>query len=162
MLSSARVRVAPIVPRQARAMLAGTPEPDLAWADGFPLPSVRGALERIVAAAAAGRSLEPYFAYVIVRLADGLAIGDVGFHGPPDADGAVEIGYALVPVARGSGLATEATGLLVAWACGQPGVRTSSARVDPANAPSRCVLERLGFAPDGEVGGLERFLLIPP
>jgi RimJ/RimL family protein N-acetyltransferase len=162
MLSSARLRVAPIAPRHARAMLAGTPEPDLAWADGFPLPSVRGALERIVAAAAAGRSLEPYFAYVVVRRADGLAIGDVGFHGPPDADGEVEIGYALVPAARGAGLATEATGLLVTWACGQPGVRRVSARVSPANVPSRRVLERLGFARDGEVGGLERFLLIPP
>jgi len=161
MLSSARLRVAPIAPRQARAMLAGTPEPDLDWADGFPLPSVRGALERIVAAAAAGRSLEPYFAYVVVRRADGLAIGDVGFHGPPDADGEVEVGYALVPAARGSGLATEATGLLVTWACEQPGVRRVSARVSPANAPSRRVLERLGFARDGEVGGLERFLLIP-
>jgi RimJ/RimL family protein N-acetyltransferase len=161
MLSSARVRLEPIGPRQARAMLAGTPEPDLAWADGFPLPSVRGALERIVAADDSGYSLAPFFAYVVVRLADGLAVGDVGFHGPPDDEGEVEIGYALVPTARGAGLALEATGLLVDWARGQPGVRTVSARVNPGNEPSRRLLARLGFVPDGERGGLERFVLIP-
>jgi RimJ/RimL family protein N-acetyltransferase len=161
MLSSARVRLEPIGPRQARAMLAGTPEPELPWADGFPLPSVRGALERIVAADEHGYSLAPFFAYVIVRRADGLAIGDVGFHGPPDDDGEVEIGYALVPSARGAGLASEATGLLVEWAHRQPGVRVVTARVNPGNEPSRRLLARLGFAPDGKSGGLERFVLIP-
>jgi RimJ/RimL family protein N-acetyltransferase len=164
MLSSPRVRLQPIGPRQARAMLAGTPEPDLAWEDGFPLASVRGALERIVAADAAGHSLGPFFAYAIVRRGDGLVVGDAGFHGPPDEDGEVEIGYALVPAARGAGLASEAIALLVDWAFEQRGVHAVTARVDPGNAPSRRVLERLGFSPDGERGGLRRFVLhgIPP
>ena len=95
---------------------------------------------------------------MIVRLADGLAVGDAGFHGPPE-DGEVEIGYALVPAARGNGLAAEATGLLVEWARSQPGVVSVAARVDPSNAPSRRLLERLGFARDGERGGLDRFIL---
>jgi RimJ/RimL family protein N-acetyltransferase len=33
------------------------------------------------------------------------------------------------------------------------------ARVDPANDRSRRLLERIGFAPDGERGGLRRFVL---
>jgi RimJ/RimL family protein N-acetyltransferase len=159
MLSSPRVRLDPISPRQARAMLAGSPEPDLPWEEGFPLPSVRGALERIVTAEGTGYSLQPFFAYVIVRREDGLAVGDAGFHGPPSDDGEVEIGYALVPAARGSGLASEAISLLVGWARGQPGVDRVIARVDPGNEPSRRVLERLGFERDGERGGLERFVL---
>jgi RimJ/RimL family protein N-acetyltransferase len=159
MLSSARVLLAPITPRQARAMLRGTPEPDLPWEEGFPLPSVRGALERIVTAEGSGLELHPFFAYVIVRQSDGRAVGDAGFHGPPGTDGEVEIGYALVPAARGTGLAAEATGLLVAWARAQPGVRSVTARVEPSNGPSRRVLERLGFARDGERGGLDRFIL---
>lgn len=159
MLSSARVRLDPITPRQARAMLRGTPEPDLPWAEGFPLPSVRGALERIVTADGSGHDLQPFFAYVIVRRSDGLAVGDAGFHGPPGDDGEVEIGYALVPAARGTGLAAEATGLLVEWARSQPGVSSVTARVEPSNGPSRRLLERLGFAPDGERGGLDRFVL---
>ena len=159
MLSSARVRLDPITPQLARAMLRGRPDSDLAWAEGFPLPSVRGALERIVAAEGTGLELQPYFAYVIVRRSDGLAIGDAGFHGPPTQDGEVEIGYALVPSARGSGLAGEATGLLVEWARAQCGVRSVTARVEPSNGPSRRLLERLGFARDGERGGLDRFVL---
>jgi RimJ/RimL family protein N-acetyltransferase len=161
MLSSARVRLEPIGPRQARAMLAGTPDPDLPWEDGFPMASVRGALERIVVAAGSGHSLEPFFAYVIVRRADGLAVGDAGFHGPPDEDGEVEIGYALVPAARGAGLASEAICLLVDWASHQRGVRAVTARVDPGNDASRRVLARLGFSADGERGGLQRYVLIP-
>jgi RimJ/RimL family protein N-acetyltransferase len=158
MLSSARVRLDPISPRQARAMLAGTPEPDLPWEEGFPLPSVRGALERIVVAEGNGNALQPFFAYVIVRRSDGLAVGDAGFHGPPK-DGEVEIGYALVPAARGDGLAAEATALLVEWARAQPAVRCVAARVEPANEPSRRLLERLGFVRDGERAGLDRYVL---
>ena len=161
MLSSARVRLDPITPPMARAMLRGTPEPDLPWEEGFPLPSVRGALERIVAAEGTGHDLQPFFAYVIVRRSDGLAVGDAGFHGPPGEDGEVEIGYALVPAARGTGLAAEATALLVEWARAQPGVRSVAARVEPSNAPSRRLLERLGFAQDGVRGGLDRFILQP-
>ncbi len=140
-------------------MLAGEPEPDLPWEEGFPLPSVRGALERIVLADGTGYALQPFFAYVIVRRADGLAVGDAGFHGPPSDEGEVEIGYALVPAARGNGLAAEATGLLVDWARAQPAVRQVAARIDPANAPSRRLLERLGFERDGERGSLERYVL---
>ena len=161
MLSNERVRLDPITARLARAMLLGRPEPDLPWADGFPLPSVRGALERIVTAEGTGLELQPFFAYVIVRRSDGLAVGDAGFHGPPSEDGEVEIGYALVPCARGTGLAGEATRLLVEWARAQPGVRTVAARVEPTNTPSRRLLERLGFAPDGVRGGLDRFVLQP-
>ena len=140
-------------------MLQGQPDPDLPWAEGFPLPSVRGALERIVTAEGTGHDLQPFFAYVIVRRSDGLAVGDAGFHGPPTEDGEVEIGYALVPSARGTGLAAEATALLVEWARAQPGVRAVAARVEPSNEPSRRLLERLGFAPDGVRGGLDRFVL---
>ncbi len=36
-----------------------------------------------------------------------LAVGSIGFFGPP-VDGEVEVGYGLVPDARGRGVATEA------------------------------------------------------
>jgi RimJ/RimL family protein N-acetyltransferase len=158
-LTSGRVRLEPIDPRRARAMLRGTPAPDLPWEEGFPPATLRAALAKVVAADQAGVSLGPFFAYAIVRRSDGLAVGDAGFHGPPGADGEVEIGYALVPAARGAGLATEAARLLIGWARGQPGVRAITARVDAGNASSERMLERLGFAPDGERYGLRRFVL---
>ena len=102
----------------------------------------------------------PYFAYVVVRRADGLAVGDVGFHGPPGPDGDVELGYALVPAARGRGLAGESVSLLVDWALAQTGVTAVSARVDGGNPASLRVLERLGFRPATEPAGqLLRFVL---
>jgi len=158
MLSSARVRLDPITPAMAHTLLSGKPDPGLPWEQGFPMPALRGALERIVTVEDSGFSLQPFFAYVIVRRSDGRAVGDAGFHGPPGEDGEVEIGYALVPAARGTGLATEATGLLVDWALAQPGVRGVSARVEPNNAPSQRLLERLGFSEDGVRGGLRRYV----
>jgi RimJ/RimL family protein N-acetyltransferase len=39
---------------------------------------------------------------------DSLAIGGIGFFGPPGPDGAVELGYGIVEPLRGRGIATEA------------------------------------------------------
>jgi RimJ/RimL family protein N-acetyltransferase len=153
-----RVRLEPIEPQLASAMLAGVPGPDLAWAEGFPMRPVLGIAQTI---AAATEVLGPFLAYVIVRQDDGTAIGDAGFHGPPSAEGELEIGYALVPVARGGGLAGEAVRLLIAWAQTQPGVRVITARVDHGNVASKRLLNRLGFAYTGELGGMRRFALPP-
>jgi RimJ/RimL family protein N-acetyltransferase len=155
-LSGERVRVEPIDSRLARAILAGVAEADLAWADGFPMTPVLDIARTI---AAASEPLGPFLAYVIVLQADGTAIGDAGFHGPPSADGELEVGYAIVPAVRGMGLAGEAVELLIAWARRQPGVLAITARVDPGNAASERLLARLGFALDGERDGLRRFVL---
>jgi RimJ/RimL family protein N-acetyltransferase len=40
--------------------------------------------------------------------ATGMVIGDIGFRGPPDAAGIVEIGYSVVAGRRRRGYATEA------------------------------------------------------
>jgi RimJ/RimL family protein N-acetyltransferase len=154
-LSGERVRVEPIDSRLASAMLAGVPGSDLEWAPGFPLASVLDIARTI---AAASEPLGPFLAYVIVRELDGQAVGDVGFHGPPNADGEIEIGYALVPAARGMGFARESVELLVAWAQGQPGVRVITARVERGNVPSERLLERLHFTCEGEHEGMQRFV----
>jgi RimJ/RimL family protein N-acetyltransferase len=157
-LSGERVRLKPITLALARSMLAGVPGPDLPWEEDFPLDSLRKALRQIVAADESGVVLGPFFAYVIIRTADGKAIGDVGFHGDPDDAGEVEIGYALVPKARGFGFASEAVGLLMSWASTQPGVKGICALVDPANTRSERLLQRMKFRRDGQRGGLHRFV----
>jgi RimJ/RimL family protein N-acetyltransferase len=156
-LESRGVRLEPIGPERARALLAGQPEAGLAWEDGFPLPPLLEILAHVTAAPDGPVRYGPFFAYAIIRLTDGLAVGDAGFHGPPGDDGEVEVGYALVPGARGAGLATESVGLLVEWAFAQPGVRRVSARVEPGNGASVRLLERLGFAADGRAGDYLRY-----
>ena len=157
-LESDRVRLEPIGAPLAAALLAGRAEPGLAWEAGFPMRPLLEFLRR-----ATGEPGEPalgrFAAYVVVRRADGLAVGDAGFHGPPGDRGEVEVGYALVPAARGAGLATESVGLLTRWALAQPGVTAVSARVRPANAASVRLLERLGFAADGERDGHARYVV---
>lgn len=137
-------------------MLDGVSEADLAWEEGFPMTPVLGIARAI---AATRGPLGPFLAYVIVRQSDGLAVGDAGFHGPPSPAGEVEVGYALVPAARGAGLVHEAMRLLVAWAWSQPEVRVITARIDPANRSSERVIERLGFAPAGERDGMTHYAL---
>jgi RimJ/RimL family protein N-acetyltransferase len=155
-LRSDRVRLVPIDRGLMRAFLAGVPTPDLAWERGFPASTLLPFLQQI---ARDESLLGAFYAYVIVRQSDGHAVGDVGFRGPPGSDGRVEIGYALVPAARGEGLATEAVGLLADWAREQPGVDAVTARVDPENDASQRLLRRLDFAPDGQHDGLMRFVL---
>jgi len=73
---------------------------------------------------------------------DGLAVGSIGFFGPPSA-GEVEVGYGLVESARGRGVATEALqGLLALTDELHLVVRAS---VEPGNTASFRVLAKAGF-----------------
>ncbi|MEU3094214.1 GNAT family N-acetyltransferase [Streptomyces sp. NPDC006967] len=91
--------------------------------------------------------------YVLVRREDDRAVGAMGFHTVPDADGRVEIGYDLVAGARGHGYATEALRTLSARALEQDGVRTVAAVVDHENVPSQKVVARAGFTRVAEDAG---------
>lgn len=81
----------------------------------------------------------------LVARADGRIIGDMGTHGPPDADGCIEIGYSLAPAARGKGVGTAAVGALVGRLASVPGVRVVTAITGTGNVASRRLLERQGF-----------------
>lgn len=76
-------------------------------------------------------------------------IGSVGFHGPPNEDGAVEIGYHVEPGFRRRGFATEAVRALLAWAAEEQGVSRFRASVAPSNERSLAVVARLGFQQTG-------------
>ena len=64
---------------------------------------------------------------------------------PTLLDGVVEIGYSVVPDARGQGHATEIVQALVAHAFESPTVRLVIARTHESNAASSSVLSRCGF-----------------
>jgi ribosomal protein S18 acetylase RimI-like enzyme len=159
-LQTSRVRIEPIGLDRARALLGGVPEPGLAWEEGFPLPPLLESLRKVTGGKPGGPVIfGPFFAYMIIRRTDGRAVGDIGFHGPPGPDGDVEVGYALAPAARGAGLASASVMLMSRWAFAQPGVRTVSARVEPDNAASVRLLERLGFELEGRAGDHLRYVL---
>lgn len=88
-----------------------------------------------------------------------MALGGIGFHGPPSPDGVAEIGYDLVPGARGQGWATDAARLISRWALTRPEVRTVLATTDPDNLPSQRVLERAGFTRVADRDGMHAYEL---
>lgn len=81
---------------------------------------------------------------------DGRVVGHAGFHGPPDADGAVEVGYTLLPHLRGRGYARAALAALVEEAAAAPEVRVVRASAQPGNAASLAVVRGAGFTHVGE------------
>ena len=71
--------------------------------------------------------------------------GGIGFKGPADDRGMVEIGYSVLPEFRGKGFATEMVVGMVQWASRQPGVRLIEAETTIDNGASIRVLERNAF-----------------
>lgn len=71
---------------------------------------------------------------------DGRVIGKAGFYAMPD------VGYILHPDCWGQGLAAEAVGAAIDHVFRTQDVDTLTADVDPENAASIRLLERLGFA----------------
>ena len=77
-------------------------------------------------------------------------VGYGGFKGLPDAEGTVEVGYAVVAGRQRAGLATEAVDALVSWALARPEVRSVVANTYPELHASIRVLEKLGFERCGQ------------
>jgi RimJ/RimL family protein N-acetyltransferase len=87
----------------------------------------------------------------------GEVVGAAGFTGPPNADGAVYVGYSVYPHHEGKGYATEAVDTLIDWALERAPVRAVRATIPPWNKASARVAEKLGLshvgmAHDEEVG----------
>jgi GNAT superfamily N-acetyltransferase len=123
------------------------------WHPQYPTPDTLDALAMLIGAYEVEGPLNeapPW--WVLEVVVDGEVVGDAGFHGPPAAEGPVEveIGYAVVPEHRGRGIATAACAQLLELAWGQ-GADTVLAETEPTNFASRRVLQRNGFLerPDG-------------
>lgn len=79
-----------------------------------------------------------------------VAVGRAGYHGPPDAAGMVEVGYAVDPAYRRQGYARAALVALLERAAREPAVRTVRATVSPDNIASSSLIMQYGFVEVGE------------
>jgi GNAT superfamily N-acetyltransferase len=86
----------------------------------------------------------------IVRADTRAAIGFVNFHRAPDERGTVEIGYTLLPDARGRGYAIEAVRAAFTWAQQAAAVRYLRASISPDNERSINLVSKLGLTHVGE------------
>jgi len=86
-------------------------------------------------------------------------IGSIGFHGPPDSEGRVEVGYRVEPEYRRQGYASESVKALFDWAHQTHGINRFVASISPGNAASLGLAAGFGFRQVGEqmdeIDGLE-------
>ena len=155
-IASPRLALVSFSPRAMRAVL----DSDLATAEaelGAAVP--RGLRERLgelferrLPEVDRDPSVLPWVARAMV-LSDEVGvrrvIGSVGFHGPPNEAGQVEIGYHVEPGFRRRGFATEAVRALLDWAAAEHGITRFRASVAPSNDRSLAVVGRLGFRQTG-------------
>jgi RimJ/RimL family protein N-acetyltransferase len=83
--------------------------------------------------------------YRVAEKATGAVTGHIGFHGAPDRNGAVRIGYAIASGARRQGYAGEALEWILGLARAHPGVQAVLAETKAHNVASVRVLESHGF-----------------
>ncbi|WP_030660059.1 GNAT family N-acetyltransferase [Streptomyces rimosus] len=148
-LQTARLVLHPLTAAEAERLVARAPADGDRWAPGYPTDGdVKSANDFLGHCASTGDP-QPFGDYEIRRRADGLAIGGVGFHRPPAADGSVTIGYGLVPAARGHGYAAEALRELLRLAQ-ERGVTCVKGDADHGNTASQRVMAAAGMQPVGE------------
>lgn len=82
---------------------------------------------------------------VMIRKSDRRVVGSVVFHGGPDGDGLVEVGYGVEQDLQRQGYATEGTRAAVEWALSEPNVNVVRACTPSWHVASRRVLERCGM-----------------
>lgn len=95
---------------------------------------------------------DPAAAHWVARaaLVAGVPVGHVGFHGPPDDDGMVEVAYSVDTALRRRGHARRLLATALDWAASEPAVRTVRASISPDNVASLATLRPFGFAQVGE------------
>jgi [ribosomal protein S5]-alanine N-acetyltransferase len=91
-----------------------------------------------------------------------LMIGTIGFHGAPDEQGRLEVGYRIEPEYRRRGYTREAVRGMFDWAATEHGVHRFVASVRPDNEASLGLVRAFGFEQTGtqmdDVDGLELVL----
>jgi RimJ/RimL family protein N-acetyltransferase len=157
MIETARLRLVPFDSAHILALIDGTEH----FAARFGVPDAPGLREFYQSADVSPAWLEqlrtssgadPWkHGFAVVHREDRLVIGCVGFKGPPDDDGLVEIAYGIVPQYQARGFATEGAAAGVRFAFADDRVRGVRAHTLPTPNASTRVLAKCGFTHVGEV-----------
>jgi RimJ/RimL family protein N-acetyltransferase len=150
-LETARLSLRALTGEQGAVLAEGELPDGFACGEGYPMPDTRDGVKLYLR-----HGVREYGFHLMVRREDGQVVGEIGFVGPPRG-GAVTIGYAVVPDARGQGFATEAIEALTAWAIEQPGVEEVRAQTLPDNQPSIRALLRAGYTEEAPLEKVRRF-----
>jgi len=107
----------------------------------------------------------PWITGVLCDAGSGEVVGKAGFHAAPNADGMVEVGYAIDPAYRRRGYARAALESMMERARREPDVRILRATISPTNEASLALIAQYPFVDVGEQwddeDGLEIIFEIP-
>ncbi|MFC7619528.1 GNAT family N-acetyltransferase [Microlunatus sp. GCM10028923] len=141
---------------EADGMLPG-PVDGLRWHPEYPTENTLIGYRLSVEAGQPEPDTTPWWMYHVVR--DREVVGNIGFHGPPDDHGTVEIGYDIVDSLWGQGIGSAACAAIVGIAR-NAGAGQVIAETEPDNVGSQRVLIKNGFVRFGaEEPGAVRFRL---
>ena len=146
---------------QARDLEAATREAGAALPDGL-ADDLDDFLRYRLAQLDADPSIRRWLGRLMVltdETGDQRVIGTVGFHGPPDDAGRLEVGYRVDAPYRRRGFAREAVQAMFDWAATEHGIHRFIASISPTNEASLRLAEGFGFVRTGshvdEIDGLE-------
>lgn len=144
-----RLSLMPLSLADAAALVNGHVPEGARWVTGYPTDGTLVAAGFVVTAETEGRDLGPWTTYQIVRVGDGVVVGDCGFIGPPDESGDAQVGFGIAFGERNRGYASEALRGLIDWARRHSDARRIVADVHPANFDSIAVMENAGMRRTG-------------
>jgi RimJ/RimL family protein N-acetyltransferase len=130
--------------------------PGRLWAPGYPTAGDLEAARLFIRRLGEGEESGPFGIFEILEGPDDEVVGGIGFHRPPGMEGAVEVGYGIVPSRWNHGICTDALHAIVAFAREQ-GASRVEARSLPSNGASRRVMEKVGLHFVDVVDGFTRY-----
>ncbi|MFE7552251.1 GNAT family N-acetyltransferase [Streptomyces gardneri] len=155
-VATERLVLYPMSVGAAERVVAQEPGDGDLWAEGYPRDGDVRALTGFLRGVAE-RGDPGVFRHYEIRL-DGVVVGGIGFHGPPDEVGFATVGYGLVPGVRGKGYASEALRALIEVAR-QGGASGVKGDADITNPDSHRVMEAAGMPCVAEDDTLRHFSL---
>lgn len=150
MLRTPRLRLVPLTCAQLEAWVRRSDALERELGCRFGARTCSAEFRIIVLAQRARAAADPanhllYTFWLLIAVSEGIVVGSACFKGPPDASGAVEIGYGLEKAYEKMGYMTEAAEALRRWVLCLPDTISVLAETEPGNLASQRVLLRLGF-----------------
>ncbi|MFD7089558.1 GNAT family N-acetyltransferase [Streptomyces sp. NPDC056652] len=143
-LVTERLVLHPLSVLEAERVAAAEPADGDLWAPGYPADGDMVGARRYLTTCAITGDPQPFGPYEIRRREDGYAIGGLGFHGAPDENLTVTIGYGLIPSEHGRGYASEALRELLRFAR-TSGITRVQGDTDHENTASQRVMTAVGM-----------------
>ena len=148
-IDSARLQVRLVGESDLAALMAVNGDDDvtryLPYATWKSLPDAEAWFKRMAAIQATGMALQ----FVVVEKSTGIAVGTCLLFRYDEASARAELGFVLGRAHWGKGYMREAIAGLIDRAFGPMALRRLEAQIDPRNASSRNLLQRLGFVKEG-------------